>query len=114
MDVVLLANDLMVASRLQNAASKIDAKIHSATTGSQAIELCDQEKIGLLIIDLAMPGLQLDFVQQLKSKPGNGPRIVAFGPHVHKDRLAAAREAGCDVVLSRGQFFSEIESVLEN
>ncbi|HEX4415748.1 MAG TPA: hypothetical protein VH107_19105, partial [Lacipirellulaceae bacterium] len=76
--------------------------------------LCDQEKVSLVIIDLAMPGLQLDFVQRLKSKSMNGPRIVAFGPHVHKDRLAAARDVGCDVVISRGQFFSEIESILNN
>jgi DNA-binding NarL/FixJ family response regulator len=114
MDVVLLANDLMVASRLQTAASKIDGKIRIATTGSQVVDLCEQEKIGMVIIDLATPGLKLDFVQQLKSKSAKGPRIVAFGPHVHKDRLAAARDAGCDAVISRGQFFGEIESILEN
>jgi hypothetical protein len=39
-------------------------------------------------------------------------RVIAFGPHVHEDRLAAARAAGCDSVLSRGQFFSQAENVL--
>jgi hypothetical protein len=39
------------------------------------------------------------------------PRVVAFGPHVHVDKLAAARAAGCEV-MSRGQFLTQIGDVL--
>jgi CheY-like chemotaxis protein len=112
MDVVLLANDLMVVSRLQNAAMKIGARIHSAANGSQALAICGDEKAALLVIDLATPGLMLGFVQQLKSGPAQDVRVIAFGPHVHKERLDAARDAGCDLVVSRGQFFNDVEAVL--
>ena len=113
MNVVLLANDLMVVSRLQSAVTKIGSQIHGANNGSQALELCDSKKAHWLIVDLATPGLELDFVQQLKAGPAHGTRIVAFGPHVHKERLEAAREAGCDLVLSRGQFFNDLEAILK-
>jgi hypothetical protein len=38
--------------------------------------------------------------------------ILAYGPHVHEDRLAAARAAGCDAVVSRGQLDREADSLL--
>jgi hypothetical protein len=31
-------------------------------------------------------------------------RIIAYGPHVDEALLADAKEAGCDEVLTRGQF----------
>jgi hypothetical protein len=50
-------------------------------------------------------------VEQLKAAP-NRPRVIAFGPHVHEERLQAARKAGCDEVVSRGQFFAQVEGML--
>ena len=49
---------------------------------------------------------------QLKSLPCPS-NTIAFGPHVHETKLAAAREAGCDVVLTRGQFDAQMEAVLK-
>jgi DNA-binding NarL/FixJ family response regulator len=112
MDLVLLANDLMVVSRLQNGATQAGAHIHSAASGDRALQLCDLYSARLLIVDLATPGLELDFVQQLKARPDRETRVVAFGPHVHKNRLDAAQVAGCDLVLSRGQFFNDVETIL--
>jgi DNA-binding NarL/FixJ family response regulator len=113
MNVVLLANDLMVISRLQSAAANVGARIHGVSSGSQALAVCDAENAALLIIDLATPGIELDFVQQLKAGAASRVRVVAFGPHVHKERLAAAQAAGCDTVASRGQFFSEVNAILK-
>jgi hypothetical protein len=43
----------------------------------------------------------------------NPPRkIVAFGPHVHEAKLAAARSAGCDEVISRGRFHAELIEIV--
>jgi hypothetical protein len=38
--------------------------------------------------------------------------IVAYAPHVHEDRLRAATEAGCNEVLSRGQFDRQMDDIL--
>lgn len=39
-------------------------------------------------------------------------RVVAFGPHIAKDLLARAREAGADEVLTRGAFDHHLAEVL--
>jgi DNA-binding response OmpR family regulator len=107
MIVVLLSADLMAASRAQGAASKIEAELHTLSNGDQAIAYCREESVHLVIIDLALPGLEIEpLVNALK------PSIIAYGPHVHEERLAAARRAGCDEVVSRGHFFAQLESIL--
>ena len=83
------------------------------STASQALETCRAESAKLLIVDLSMPTVDItELVKRLRSNATVPPRVIAFGPHVHEERLAAARSAGCDVVLSRGQFFGQLEAIL--
>jgi DNA-binding NarL/FixJ family response regulator len=112
MEVVLLATDLMVVSRVQGAATQAGAAIKVAANESQAVQLCRDANAGLLIIDLATPALSLEPIQQMTADSTRTTRIVAFGPHVHEDRLERAREAGCDLVVSRGRFFNEVDTIL--
>jgi CheY-like chemotaxis protein len=113
MTVVLLSGDLAVLSRVEGAATRLGQAVRSASGESAAMELCEAEDAKTVIVDLSMPSLDVaSLVTQLKSIEGSNIRVVAFGPHVHEQRLAAAREAGCDLVVSRGQFFSQLESIL--
>lgn len=74
---------------------------------------CEPEQASLLIIDLGAPLNDIAaIVAHFKSK-SPPPRILAFGPHVHEERLAAAREAGCDEVVSRGQFFTQMDALVQ-
>jgi DNA-binding NarL/FixJ family response regulator len=111
MNVVLFAHDLMVVSRVQGAAARTEASVHVASSAVQAVQMCRDNRADLLIVDLAMPALELDFVQQFAADCST--KTVAFGPHVHEARLAAAREAGCDLVLSRGRFLNEVDALLQ-
>jgi DNA-binding response OmpR family regulator len=113
MEIVLLANDLMVVSHVQSAAARIGANVRMASNAADAQRICNKDGSGILLIDLAMPGLDLEFARTMKEASAP-PRIVAFGPHVHKERLAAAREAGCDHVTSRGEFFSTVDTILQS
>lgn len=46
-------------------------------------------------------------------EPGAGsPILVAFGPHVARDRLAMARDAGADHVVSRGELLGGFPGLL--
>jgi DNA-binding response OmpR family regulator len=113
MKIVLLSSDLTVVSRVQGAAVRASATVRALSNASQAIETIDNEKADVLIVDLATPSLDLvTLINQLKADTTRSTRVVAFGPHVHEDRLAAAREAGCDVVMSRGKFFAEMDAIL--
>lgn len=115
MTIVLLASDLTVLSRVEGAATRLGQTVQSASGESQAVERCDAENAETLVVDLSMPSLDVaSLVNQLKANKGSNTRVVAFGPHVHEQRLAAAREAGCDLVVSRGQFFSQLDAILKD
>jgi CheY-like chemotaxis protein len=114
MTVVLLSNDLTVLSRVEGAAAHLGQTARSVSGESQAVELCEAVDANTLIVDLSMQSLDVvSLVNQLRASEGSNTRVVAFGPHVHEQRLAAARDAGCDLVVSRGQFFSQLETILK-
>jgi CheY-like chemotaxis protein len=113
MNVVLLTSDLTVVSRVQGAAARRGATLRTAGSQQQALDACQSQPVEMVIIDLAMPSLDVGgVVDQLRAGESAAARIVAFGPHVHEERLAAARQAGCDEVVSRGQFFAQLEGIL--
>jgi CheY-like chemotaxis protein len=67
----------------------------------------------LVIIDLSTPGIDpADLVPRVRATVAGAVRIVAFGPHVHELKLAAARAAGCDDVVTRGQFHANLDRIL--
>ena len=113
MPVVLLSSDLVVVSRVQGPAGRSESTVRVAASATGVIDLLGQEPADLVVVDLGTASLDVEaLVSQIKSIGHAAIGIVAFGPHVHEDRLTAARSAGCDVVMSRGQFFSQIEQLL--
>ena len=113
MNLVLLSSDLIAASRIQGAVTNLAARLCSVTNAEQAISACREEPVSVVLVDLALPGLEIEpLVNSLQRASAAPPKVVAFGPHVHENRLAAARQAGCDEVVSRGQFFAQLESIL--
>ncbi|MEC9373956.1 MAG: hypothetical protein VYC34_08935, partial [Planctomycetota bacterium] len=69
-----------------------------------------------LIVDLDAPELALDLIRRLREpdrdQPPNRIRIVAFGPHVARQTLQAARDAGADDVMPRGAFDHNLTDIL--
>ena len=116
MNVVLLSGDLMVRLARRRAAPRIAARIATRRrTAEQADRVLPRRTAAdVVIVDLAMPIARRRRRSSSRLKPGRRrrPTIVAFGPHVHEERLAAAREAGCDEVVSRGQFFAQLDAIL--
>ena len=58
----------------------------------------------LAVIDLSLDGLNLPAAVRGIRAGAPTARIIAYGPHVDEALLADAEEAGCDEVLTRGQF----------
>ena len=116
--VALLTADLMQSSQVAGAAQRAAAQLR---VFSSADALCAalaeapsaEEAARLVIVDLAAPGLDVrSLLSQLDALPMGKPPTLAFGPHVHTERLNAAREAGCDQVISRGQFQAQMDMLL--
>ena len=78
----------------------------------RAAELCGGEPPGCVFIDLGVPGLEITpAVARLHSAAG-AVQTVAYGSHVDKAGLDAARVAGCDEVLPRSRFSAELPDLL--
>ena len=113
MTVILVTHDLAVISQVDAAVARIGAVARAVSSVADAAQRCVEERAGLIVIDLGMPSLDVKtLVERVKAATTTPPRFVAFGPHVHGERLAAARDAGCDAVISRGQFFAQLDAVL--
>ena len=113
MSALLLTTDLATSSKVAGAATRQGVPLAVAMSVEA---LCDKAAAGtwdLVILDLGVAGLDLlTLVPRLRAL-SNPPRaILAFGPHVHEALLAAAREAGCDTVVSRGQFHVQVDRIL--
>ncbi|MEX0613947.1 MAG: hypothetical protein WD738_08025 [Pirellulales bacterium] len=112
MAVVLLTGDLTVISRVEGAAKKSDKSVVAFNSVSQLVLNCSVEQPKLLIVDLATSVNVKNLIETLQQVTNTPSRVVAFGPHVHKERLAEARRAGCDEVVSRGEFFARVDAIL--
>ncbi len=112
MSALVLTADLVLISQLSGAAMRSGTTVEVAGSIEDLLSKADAGEPSLVILDLSHAGLVPgDVVGRLKPLLP-AATILAFGPHVHKGRLAAASAAGCDTVMSRGQFHAEMDAIL--
>jgi DNA-binding response OmpR family regulator len=113
MNIVLVSRDLMLLSRTQGAATKTGATLRNATNDEQARDWVAEADCCGIVIDLRTPGLKIgELVSAIYETRGSEFPVIACGPHVHEAALNAAREAGCSMVATRGQFDRDAETIL--
>ena len=99
MTIVALVPDLMDRSRLGS-----DERVTFARTVSDVVDAGPR----VAFIDLSR--VDDAAVADLVAACGE---VVAFGPHVDDDRLAAAEQAGCVAALPRSVFFRRFGALLD-
>ncbi len=110
MHVLLLSNDLMTTSQIEAAVRSAGGEVSVVTTGGAPTGEA-ASGVDVVVLDLSTTSDIATTVSQFQQWSPT-PRIIAFGPHVHAAKLNAAREAGCDQVLSRGQFLPNVAEVI--
>lgn len=111
MTILLVTNDLACVASVSGAAKRAGRELRTAMNPAAIDDMLDGAK--LVIFDLNTAGLDLGLlVPRLRARLPAGATILAFGPHVHEAKLAAATAAGCDRVLARGQFYAQIDALL--
>ena len=112
MAILLVSQDLMIGSWAAGPARAAGIRLDVAATVPRALDLAGQTNYGLAIIDLSTAsGALLELIDGLRQSTSS-LKIVAFGPHVQDQLLDRAREAGCDRVLSRGQFHAQASDII--
>ena len=110
--ILLVSPDLMLTSQMAGLASGVGGQL-------ETISRCDASAkggpFGLVILDLgSLRASPEELLTQLRASLSQQPlpRIVAFGPHVQKERLEAAVAAGAAEAVSRGELLGSFASCL--
>jgi hypothetical protein len=114
MSTALLCADLVVSSKISAAAARCDMELVVAPSADSMLTSLADKPVSLAIIDLSCSGGAVEsIVPRLRGLATPPKFVIAFGPHVHEQLLAAAAAAGCDRVLSRGQMIGQAEAILD-
>ena len=111
---VYLTSDLFFASRVTSLAREHGWPLEMAASVAAARGKAAGREVALLIIDLGKFAVQTpELLAELRPLFPE-MHVVAYGPHVNEAALEAARQAGCDEVLSQGQFNQLAGQILQN
>lgn len=117
MQILLVSPDLMSTSRIAGLARSIDAQVETLRSLEQKPQ---GGPYALVLVDLqGMAGDAAVIMARVRAvvtecpAQGNEPvRIVAFGPHVHKQRLDDAKAAGALAAISRGELLGSFAGLV--
>ena len=108
--VVFLSGDLMFASRVKGAAE--NAGLSFSLSGKLPDE--EPEQIRFVILDLSTMSKLTDSIVGQCAESCPGAVLIAYGPHVQVAKLDAARAAGIERVLTRGQFDHQLATLFSS
>ena len=94
------------------AASRHGAELRSVSDAVSVVAACQDTDVRLVVVDLRTPGLDIAAVARDLKQLSPAPHILACAPHVHEASLAAARAAGCDEVVSRGEVERRLDAAM--
>ncbi|WP_086932673.1 response regulator [Agarilytica rhodophyticola] len=93
----------------------IGVETESASSGEQAIELCQQESFSLILMDIQMPGLDgFETTKCLRDMETNGARtpIVALTAHAVEEEKSTLLKSGMDDFLSKPIGETELKELM--
>jgi len=117
--ILLVSPDLLSTSRIAGLAREAGGRLATLRNLDDPLPSGSYD---LVLLDLqAMSGDPAVLVTkviallnpQRESQPRKLARIVAFGPHVAKDRLDQAKAAGADASVSRGELLGGFPAIVK-
>jgi DNA-binding NarL/FixJ family response regulator len=118
--ILYLAADLLWASKIKATADALGLPCRPVRNLDMLEARLADSPVRALIVDLDVAekgrgiGHQASGIS-IKQDPAAASlpiRVLAFGPHIEKNTLQAARDAGADDVLTRGAFDHHMDEVL--
>lgn len=111
--ILLVSPDLMATSRIAGLCREAGATLETLRGLGETPHGGPHQVVLLDLQALAEdPAVIVTRARLLADGPGAGPRLVAFGPHVARERLALALAAGADDVVSRGELLGGFAGLL--
>lgn len=121
--ILYSAADLIWATKIKSMADDLGIPCRPVRSVEMLEARLADSPVRALVVDLEAPEVGLALIARLRGAGagerdrgggvwGGKVRIVAFGPHVAKDLLQAARDAGADDVMPRGAFDHGMADIL--
>lgn len=111
--VLVVGQNLFFLPRIQNAATPHGYKVVQTRTEADFQDAFQEDTIALVLVDLEGNADEWPkVVEGLKGEKAASVKVVAFGPHSDEAGMTRARELGCDLVLSKGEFSRDIVKIL--
>jgi DNA-binding NarL/FixJ family response regulator len=112
--ILAVVDDLLFLSKIQQTAQHLGVAVKSARP-AELPDLAVHDVPNALMLDLNhRSGKAVEVLRALKSDlRTKGIAVIGFVSHVQNDLIAAARDAGCDIVLARSAFVSQLPSLLQ-
>ena len=113
--ILIVVDDLIFLSKIQETAHQLGVPLEVVDPGKVEARLAEFA-VHSIIIDLNhRSGKAVELARAIKANPGTRHvGVMAFLSHVQSDLAAAARAAGCDVVLARSVFVQQLPQLLSN
>ncbi|TWT88530.1 hypothetical protein Mal64_20130 [Pseudobythopirellula maris] len=105
--IVLISRDLMAGSAIEGPARSAGMAVRIVSPDN-----APDPAAKLYAIDLSTPAGDLAALVAALRTASPEAAVVAYAPHVHEAKLEAARAAGCDEVLTRGQFYRSLGDIV--
>ena len=111
--VLVVGQNLFFLPRIQNAATPHGYKVLQTRTEAEFQDCLQEDTIALVLVDLeGNADVWPKVVEGLKGEKAASVKVVAFGPHSDEAGMAKARELGCDLVLSKGEFSRDMVKIV--
>jgi len=112
--ILIVVEDLLFLSKIQQTAQLTGVTVKPADP-AQGLEAIAKQAPQGIILDLNHRSLSaIELIRTLKAHPDTKPiPLVGFVSHVQSELIAAAREAGCDIVLARSAFTQQLPDLLK-
>ena len=112
MKILAAIQDLMFSSKVTACAR--GKPVEWVKRGAKVAEQVAASKPDVLLIDLAAPQLDaLNAIREIKSGDCRHTTVIGYVDHTRGDVIEAARAAGCDQVMSKGEFARRLPELLE-
>lgn len=111
--VLIVCADLFFAPQLQREVQLAGLRSQTVLSMAKAVEVLQEQAFRWVVIDLELPGLNLPELQTAAVVGSSPPPLIGFAPHVHEELMRRAGEAGCQVLLTRGQASRLLSTVLK-
>ena len=111
--IVLVGQNLFFMGRVESLAEPQGYETLRATTEPAFWNHFNAQKPALVLVDLEGDEETWSKVLEGIQSQKDGIKMIAFGPHETTEALDQARQMGCDLALSKGEFNRDLPQIIE-